>query len=497
MPFAAAQGSLWTRPAGRVCWPFEIDWSHPGAVDLEECIVAAPMGMFNLVSRRSGFRSGSEDPGWQSAEGYAAWFDGDGDAYSFSNNTPVDAALPFAIVWESKIEGITDSSGTIALFLSAAGGGIRLLIRSPGRFYLCDSGSVPGGFDPPSGTLYTDHICGVWSYDPAIGHQAWINGEPCIAVAPITLSTRSNQMRIGASNVTNEDLFGGLTQVRLYRRAWTREEAIDFWCPNTRDALFRASGLGPAGAFGIRLYGDASAQTTGTAQLTTQIKITGAAASAAVANGSLTTQVRLSGAAASVAVANGVLTTQIRLSGAALAQVLASGALAASNAQLAGAASASAAGAGTLTTQIRLSGAAVMQALASAGLTTTPAGLSGSATATASASGALSTGIKLVGAASALAIAAGGLTTGIRLSGAAAAVSNASGDLTISGGFSASALAQVAATGTLTTQIRLNAQAVMQALASASLSLGGTPTRLVSRHYLSLRRRRVYRVTAE
>lgn len=284
-----------------------------------------------------------------------------------------------------------------------------------------------------------------------------------IYIGKRTLNSSTENGSIAVGPNVNIDLYifgrGNLTaseMLRLYENPW------QIFRPMPRKIWVSV----PGGA--AVLDGNATAQSTVSASLTTSIQIAAASISTATAAAALTASISLSGQAASVTLADGVLTTHISLSGSAIAQALASAGLSTAI-PLDGAAESSAAASGLLTTQITLSGAALAQTLASASLTTAPAGLAADAAASASASGDLMTAIPLAGAASAIAIGAGGLTVGILLQAYGAAVSNATGDLTVSFGISASALASALATGDLSTQISLSASALAQAFASGSI----------------------------
>lgn len=289
MPFAAAQGSLWTRPAGQVGWPFEIDWSSREADGLEACVVAAPMGMIDLVSGQIGIRSGSEDPGHQNdAGGVGAWFDGVSDYYSFADNAPIDTSLPFALVWEGQINGYIDSDSTILACVSALGGGLRMIVRaSSGRLFLTDNGTTLRTITPPSGVSFLDYVWGVWSYSPALGHEAWINGLPAGTGAAHTASASSNLFRVGAdSGSTARDYYGTIRQIRLYRRSWTLDDAIAFSAPSMRDGLFVGSAIRPVGMYGGRLYGNASGAGEATGGAVPQVDVSLMADGFAIAGGS-------------------------------------------------------------------------------------------------------------------------------------------------------------------------------------------------------------------
>jgi len=305
MPFAAAQGSLWTRPSGQVGWPFAIDWSHGEAVGLTECIVAAPMGMIDLVSGRIGARVGSADPGWKADGGYtAAYFSGVTDQYGFPADYLVDTSAPFAIVWQGQVEGFIDSTGAISIFPSTGGGGLRLMVRLAGNaIYLIDGASTLGTFSTPAGVSILDMIWGVWSYSPALGHELFVNGQPCQAIAPQASATRANVRTVGGTSNTGNDFFGSIRQIRLYSRGWGLEEAQQFSDPATRDGLYVDSSIRPAGAFGIRLYGDGFGDASGSGQ--PQVGIAAGGSGAGAASGGAGPQVGIPLTADGFAVAGG------------------------------------------------------------------------------------------------------------------------------------------------------------------------------------------------
>jgi len=286
MPFAAAQGSLWTRPSGQVGWPFEIDRSHPEAIGLEECIIATPMGMVDLINGHLGSRAGSADPGAVNGlGGYDGWFDGDGDYYTFPNNDAVDSTQPFALVWEGEIAGFIDLYSTISLFVSSLGGGLRLMARlAANNIYLGDSGTILGSVATPAGVAITDRLFGVWSYDPASGHEVWINGLPCSSTTPPTAGVVSNVRRVGATSGSH-DYYGSLRQVRRYSRSWSHQEAIAFWAPQTRDALFMGNAIRP-GVYGGPLFGGATGAGQATGGAVPQVDVSLMADGFAVAGGS-------------------------------------------------------------------------------------------------------------------------------------------------------------------------------------------------------------------
>lgn len=246
----------------------------------------------------------------------------------------------------------------------------------------------------------------------------------------------------------------------------------------------------------ISLAGNAAVSSAATASLTTQIPLAGDASGNSAASGDLSSGVSLSADAASESTATADLTATITLSGQAVAQALAAagidttillsgdassqststGELAGGAAQLYGDASATATATGSLTAQIVLSGAAVVQALATGSLDN-PVNLAGSASGESGASGELSTAINLAGAAVATVTGQGDLNTQIKLDGAAVGASSATGDLVVSLSLSGNAAAVVLAGGDLTTQIPLSGSAISAALGSGSLTVSGVTVR--------------------
>lgn len=247
------------------------------------------MGMIDLVSGQIGIRSGSEDPGYQNdAGGVGAWFDGASDYYTFADNSPVDTSLPFAVCWEGQIKGYRDSDATIGAFVSAVAGGLRLMVRaSSGRLFCVDGGTTLRTFSPPSGLSFLDYVWGVWTYSPAIGHEVWINGIPATVASNHTVTAQSNLFRIGAdSGGAIRDYYGTIRQLRIYKRSWTLDDAIDFWAPQTRDGLFVASAIRSVGMYGGRLYGAASGSGAASGGAVPQVDVSLMADGFAVAGGS-------------------------------------------------------------------------------------------------------------------------------------------------------------------------------------------------------------------
>ena len=160
MPFAAAQGSLWTRPSGQAVWPLEIDWSHPESIGLEECIIATPMGMMDAVSAELGTRSGTGDPcSFRQESGLFALFDGVDDWYAFSAGNLVNSAAEFTICWEAWVDGTIDAYATIVIYPSLLGSGLRLLYRGANTsFVLRDGATNLAAFTLPAAVGTNDRV---------------------------------------------------------------------------------------------------------------------------------------------------------------------------------------------------------------------------------------------------------------------------------------------------------------------------------------------------
>lgn len=446
---------------------------HPGDPeyqDLVACYVAQPGSMVDLVNGSIATPGGNASSRGRELGGIEAYFDGNGDSFTFGTTVRIAVGAPFTIVWESFLERIgspNDAFPCVGTFARGVTNQPFRIVYSNDSAYddivvgYSDSGGNADAWLLPTGLprIGVRHW-GVWAYNGGTfatntNHNMWVNGQPCTnSGTPGGLANITDTTILGKTgNLSTTDWFGGIRQVRLYTREWTESEAQRFADPATRDKLYelprrRFYSLPPAGgdttlagaalaiatASGalstqIPLQGTATAAATGSGALTAQILFAGSALAAAAASAALSTGISLAGAAQGQGVASATLTTQIRLVGAAAAAASAMAEFATDGAALQGTAAGAASASGALTTGIPLQGAAVVTASATGALAGDAAQLAGAAVAAATAAGTLTVQIRLTGAALAQAIAAGGLSTEIRLSGAAAGAASASGSL--------------------------------------------------------------------
>ena len=324
MALAQTNSPLLRRASNQQPWPFQIDWGHTEAHGLEEFIVATPSGMVDLVSGAVGARVNTADPGRiNELGGLDAFFDGDGDQYTFPNNDPFDTSLDFTIVWECELTAFVDTGPCISAFFSAGSGAVRLAYGSTGGsdLLMADGTVLLARIARPPEVSMTERHWGVWSFTAGSGHSVWINGLLCADNGTVSPSSTTNSRRVGGSSVTSQDFNGGIRQVRRYRRAWSEDEAMAFWHPATRDGLLLGFSHRPS-LVGGYAYPAATGGSvaSGSASLTTSYALTAVGVSVASGTANLIASVPLSAAGASISSGSAGATALVSISAAGLAE---------------------------------------------------------------------------------------------------------------------------------------------------------------------------------
>lgn len=256
---------------------------------------------------------------------------------------------------------------------------------------------------------------------------------------------------------------------------------------------FTAAGLvvatGGAGlTTGINLAGTGAAVATGSAAISTGIQFTAVGVSVASGAGVLTTGIPLAGVGAAVATGSASLDTPavLQAAGAALAT---GGAGLTTGIPLAGAGAAAASGSAVITAQIVLSAAGLSQALGNAGLTTaillaaagsnqatgsaalnaSVAALDAAGAAVASGSATITVQIRLNASGLSQALGVASLSSGIRLAGAGAAIANGAGQLTTGIPLAGVGVAVASGGASIDVEIRLTAAGLAQAIGAGAL----------------------------
>ncbi len=304
MALAQALRPSLLRSSQEQAWPFAIDWNHPEAVGLEEFIIAAPVGLIDLVSGEIGTRSGSGDPGQvNELGGVDAYFDGADDQYTLTNNPAFDSSQDFTVVWECVHEGFTtDTTQVIVSYYSASGGAARLVYSSAvaSNLAMIDGATLLGRFAKPDSVSLTERHWGVWSYAAAVGHSVWINGEDCPTNGTGSFGTRPNSHRVGGSDAVAYDFNGAIRQARRYSRAWSKEEALTFFLPETRDSVLRGFDHRPIIVGGVySVAADGVSVASGSAQIAASYALAGVGIAIATGTAALIGSVALSAAGAS------------------------------------------------------------------------------------------------------------------------------------------------------------------------------------------------------
>lgn len=287
-------------------------------------MIAAPVGVIDLVSGLIGTRAGSDDPGQiNELGGIDAYFDGVDDQYTLPNNPAFDSSQDFTVVWECALKSFTDSTATIVMFYSASTKAARLLYSSStgSELSIVDNVTILARMAKPPSVSMTDRHWGVWSYTSGVGHRVWINGDECADNGTGIFSSRTNSRRIGGSSSAVDDFNGGIRQVRRYSRAWSQEDAIAFWHPSTRDGLLFGFQHRPT-VVGGDLYASAAGGSvaSGSAQITASYDLAGVGIALADGTAGLTGSVSLSAAGASFSSGTAGLTALVSISAAGLAE---------------------------------------------------------------------------------------------------------------------------------------------------------------------------------
>lgn len=247
MPALAVPDSHILAPhRGQARWPFDIIWGAPDAASLEECIVACPMGMIDLVSLQVATRIDSADPAAvNELGGMAAVFDGVNDQYQFAAGAAVDRNAAYTILWESQISQFTDTSPTVVCFVSAAGASIRLTYNSGSAsdIFLADGATPIGRWALPSGVGMFDRHVGLISNTPGVGVFGWINGLDLTDNGSVSPASVGSTRRIGGTSSASNDFCGTIRQVRRYSRAMDQADAVRLASPSGLDALYRRTDL--------------------------------------------------------------------------------------------------------------------------------------------------------------------------------------------------------------------------------------------------------------
>lgn len=311
------------RASQEQAWPFGLDWSHPEAEGLEELIIATPMGMIDLVSMAVGTRVGTEDPGVANEFGAVdSFFDGDGDQYTFPNNTAFDTTADFTIVWECQLSSFVDANPCISSFYSASGFAARLAYGSASGsdLLMADGVTLLARMARPTGVSMTDRHWGVWSFNPGSGHRVWINGGQCTDNGTTTPSNTANSRRVGGSGVATQDFNGAIRQIRRYNVSWSEERALAFYAPETSDSLLIGSAHSPFISGMRTAAGSGSSVASGSASLTASYVLTAVGVALAGGTASLTGSVSLSAAGASFSSGSAGATALVSISAAGLAE---------------------------------------------------------------------------------------------------------------------------------------------------------------------------------
>lgn len=324
MALAQANSPLLRRASNEVSWPFNLDWGHPEAHGLEEFLVATPVGMVDLVSGLVGTRVNTADPGRiNELGGLDAFFDGDGDQYTFPNNDPFDTSLDFTLVWECELTAFVDASQTIAVFYSTGNGAVRLSYNNAttSDLFVRDGTVLVARVAKPTGVSMFERHWGVWSFAAGSGSRVWINGSECADNGTASGAATTNSHRVGGSSVTSQDFNGGIRQVRRYRRAWSEEEATAFWNPATRDSVLLGFGHRPFLVGGSTyLSASGGSVASGSAPLTASYALAAVGVALAIGTASFTASVPLSAAGASISSGSAGATALVSISAAGLAE---------------------------------------------------------------------------------------------------------------------------------------------------------------------------------
>lgn len=303
-------------------WPFSIDWLAPEADGLVDLFMQTPAGMMNLVSGEVGVRSGSADPGIIfPSGGIAAYFDGDGDQYAFSEVSGMDSTLPFSLVWEAWPSGVIDLHPAVATFKSVGSNAVRLSYSSTvGDLFLSETTTTMCRFAfSPWASLYDEYHRGVVTYDGS-QYLLYINGGKVSPSGSATTAVLTNVTRIGRTNASDHDWAGAIRQVRRYTRAWSDEEAYAF-CNRTGDALVRTDGrVRFAISRAVSITGSGSGLASGSASLDAAYSLVAAGVSVAGGTANLTASVPLSAAGASISSGSAGATALVSISAAGLAE---------------------------------------------------------------------------------------------------------------------------------------------------------------------------------
>lgn len=291
---------------------------------------------------------------------------------------------------------------------------------------------------------------GQWQ-DNSSGTFADIAGETgtSLTVSAVTYAMQGRQYRYAATG----------SGVTVYTNAASLRVATNLSGTGTRAAP--VLGAGPLGA------GPVSVNYQGTA--VSQILLAASCEASPSGSAILTTGVKMSGSATATPTTSATMTTAILLSGAATPAPALSGSLAASI-RLAVVVYAAPGGSATLTTGMPLSGAAGAGP-SNSGALTTGIRLAASAGVAPEGQGTLATGIPLAGEVKATPGAQSSLSTNMLLSARVEATPDGAASLlTLGGGFAASVEPGPAATGVLATQILLSAQGAATPAGVAALS---------------------------
>lgn len=361
--------------AQAVEWPFEIDWSAPAAIGLEQMLISTPVGMVDLVTGDHGTRSGSADRGgvlWTG--GKAAYFDGVDDKYTFASEFRIDETKPFTVAWECHSYGFIDDHQVVAT------------LRTTGTYSLRISYSTLAGYtDICLQSNTTASVCrfalpaevGIYDYHRAAvvydGSQylLYLNGHviPSAGVSPVF--PRINDFtRVGGTNASYTDFFGAVRQVLVYSLALSSDEAVMF-STDTGDRLllpFSGALWIPELAIGIAASGAGLA--SGTASLAANYNLGAIGLSLASGTASLTASVPLSAAGASISSGSAGTTALVSISAAGLAEAAGQAGLDSST-LLAAAGAAQASGNAALATRLEALAAGAAESSGSASLLAT------------------------------------------------------------------------------------------------------------------------------
>lgn len=229
--------------------PSRINPGDSEADGLVFCFVAVPGGMMDLVRGTIGTRADTADPSRPNELGTLdAYFDGNADQYAFGATPTISVASDYTIVWEAHLDAIgnvpvtSDAYPGIAIFARGASDPLRIGYSSDVSYddiYVGTRGGFQQAFLLPSGITKTGMRH--WGVLTSLGgtRSAWVNGAPCTATTAASLAVITDDTRVGGTSGTTSDFLGSIRQVRFYERAWSEDEAVRFYEPASRDALFR------------------------------------------------------------------------------------------------------------------------------------------------------------------------------------------------------------------------------------------------------------------